>query len=316
MLNFIFFFRSASIINHLNKKHHAYTIGGEESGEENPNKFVKRFLKRIMYFSYRESFSPLKGGERTDKGWGCLLRAAQMLLAVALLRCTSSDGQLPFHFRGKGPEAFSAYQIVESYFRDENDAIFGIHRLNSETAATRSSSESLIRPSAAAEAIAILCNANPFPGWVYPRVRCIRGTVILKKDVVAFLRENCVVLVLAPFVCGFEKVAPQYEQALKDFLILKSCCGLLIGEGLAAYYAFGYHKNNYLCLDPHFVQKAFSSQFGRGHRWGKLITVRIKKAEPSVLVGFYIHNETLLEELCNSLDEINRRLPLPLITVQ
>jgi cysteine protease ATG4 len=50
-------------------------------------------FKRIIWFTYRSDFPCIKGEILSDTGWGCMIRAGQMLMAQALRKHRGADTQ-------------------------------------------------------------------------------------------------------------------------------------------------------------------------------------------------------------------------------
>lgn len=63
----------------------AHLDGGREAVEKMVLQFKQDFTSRI-WITYREGFSKLSGSRLTsDSGWGCMVRASQMILAQAMV---------------------------------------------------------------------------------------------------------------------------------------------------------------------------------------------------------------------------------------
>lgn len=74
----------------FNKKSPTYYLGVQYSPSDSES--FEKALQSTLYFSYRDNFPPLttikdpRFAFKSDRGWGCMLRSGQMMLAEAVKR--------------------------------------------------------------------------------------------------------------------------------------------------------------------------------------------------------------------------------------
>lgn len=115
----------------FNKKAPTFLLG--QRFESTESKSFEEALRTTIYFSYRDKFPPLTAVDRpgyaytSDRGWGCMLRAGQMMLAETIKRNL-------FTLNGKLlTDSVDLSRIVE-YFIDSNEnpkeSPFSIHNIS------------------------------------------------------------------------------------------------------------------------------------------------------------------------------------------
>ena len=92
----------------------------------------RRSFRSIIRFTYRRNVEFNDEAFTTDEGWGCILRASQMLLAQALQQ--QPDGLLsPLHLHRR--------QHIITLFLDSNEAIYSIQNMIEASASQKTHGE-------------------------------------------------------------------------------------------------------------------------------------------------------------------------------
>lgn len=327
LVNAAYSISSANCFNTVSSHDDIFLIGGkrcEGSSSKEKIVFFKQFVRYLMFFSYRKDFSKLlDGGGTTDVGWGCILRAAQMLLAVALLRHANNSGELSIECCEEQAAQKThvqhslncSYHSIQSLFMDVYSAPFSFHRLSEKVHQSGVPYHSNMTPTEASNALVAASSGISFSFSKRCAFRIIKIAALEVPVLNILLQEGSSLLLLFPIVLGYKKVSKVYLSVLFEIMKWECCCGLIVGVKSAAYFAFGFQKGKFLCLNPHIVQRAFLPNTTPNIRTGRCFTIPAKKVEPSVLISLYIHDETAFQIFCEDLKKLNKNLPLPLITI-
>jgi cysteine protease ATG4 len=87
---------------------------------------IRQDVLSKLWFTYRKNFVPIGGDEglTTDKGWGCMLRCGQMVLAQALITL-----HLGRDWMWEPETRDPTYLNILSKFMDKRQAPFSIHQI-------------------------------------------------------------------------------------------------------------------------------------------------------------------------------------------
>uniref|UniRef100_A0A1I8IN24 Cysteine protease n=1 Tax=Macrostomum lignano TaxID=282301 RepID=A0A1I8IN24_9PLAT len=237
-----------------------------------------------LWVTYRRDFSPIGGSEgpKTDKGWGCMLRCGQMMLAEAIVRVKL------------GPSLALVWRNLHG--RADGKPVgqwFG--------------------PNTVAQAIRKLSAFDQFANLL---VHVALDNTVIIDDLKALLRSSAdskALLAICAPPPGPVRPQPAYVPALKRCLEMPKAWASLARKPNHAHYFIGYQGNELYYLDPHTTQDwrryrpAVSGVAAAATASGSLSLSepspdgRSPSVDPSLAVGFDLRNEAQLDDLCASL---------------
>ena len=240
---------------------------------------LNKLLSRFILFTYREKFTPLpKSSCTSDKGWGCLARSCQMLLAHAI-----------FVYR---PRDFNLH-----WFCDTEEAPFSIHNMAKAVTTGHSYKPDYWSPSQGCEAIrATVASANSkklikssFSVFV-----AAQGT-LGNADVLFRLEEMGALLVLVPVRLSARRhINQQQFMGMEHILRAPGSVGIVGGVPNRSYYIIGVSGQRVLYLDPHIdVRPAMldiSRETGLIENAQTLPAVAWDRIDTSLLFGFFVNS--------------------------
>lgn len=252
--------------------------------EEIKDDFQSRF-----WFTYRKNFSKIGGhGPTSDQGWGCMLRAGQMMMSETISRI-----RLGREFMWPKDRNQTYDQIVE-LFHDTHQAPASIQQiaLTGDNSEKRNVGE-WFGPNTMAQVMKKIC----FDKSLGLSVHVAMDSVISKLDIeTEFQRKNkeCPILLIIPLRLGLDNVNSVYIHSIQYFLRDSACVGIMGGKPNQAHYFVGYQEVGaetwLLYLDPHTTQKYDISSYDQSIHTRQMCWMKAARIDPSLAVGFVFEN--------------------------
>lgn len=271
---------------------------------------LRRRLSSLLWFSYRKGFPEIaSSGFTSDRGWGCMLRCGQMMLAEALIRL-----RLGPKWRWEVDSTDEQYLDILKLFEDVPSAPYGIHKIALMGESTeRKPIGTWFGPNTVAQ---VLKKLATFDQKDHMKFHIAMDNMVVIDEIKASARsgsETCLwnpLILVIPLRLGLTEVNPVYFQDLKETFELTQCIGVIGGRPNHALFFIGYVDDEMLCLDPHQTQEFGSVgtkcnedeiSLDRSYHQSRVSRLPIDQLDPSLALCFFCPNETEFDNLCQGI---------------
>lgn len=263
-------------------------------------------LSRI-WMTYRRSFPQIAdSGFTSDKGWGCMLRCGQMVLA---------EGMIRRHFSREW--SWNAETTDESYlrilrlFEDHKAATYSLHMITQLGVDLGKSIGEWYGPNTVAQVTRKLV---PYDEWNSFSVHVAMDNMVIIDEI----KQSCLgsgddrmwrpLLLFIPLRLGLSELNPIYVPGLKKCLSIPHSLGLIGGKPNHASYFIGFTGDEVVYLDPHTTQDSGSlgkksdiveQELDKSYHCTAAQRMPFLALDPSLALCFYCDTEKEYDDLCN-----------------
>lgn len=251
-------------------------------------------IRSKIWITYRKNFPPIDENTRytTDRGFGCMIRCGQMVLANALL-CKSLGRD--WRWSPKGLDANpEVYRKILKLFQDREDCLYSIHRIVRTSQHEGKYIGEWFGPNTIAQALKRLSStyfaADHIDNEILISIDAALDNVVVVDEIKSKFkhklgtsskngsgvvsgcdgdnrsRERHQVwipgILFIQLRLGLTKINPLYFAALKKTFQFKNSLGIIGGRPNHALYLVGYTDEDIIYLDPHSTQQYID--FDRG----------------------------------------------------
>ncbi|XP_046812457.1 cysteine protease ATG4B isoform X1 [Lucilia cuprina] len=217
---------------------------------------IRRDVQSRLWCTYRRGFVPLGEPQlTTDKGWGCMLRCGQMVLAQALI-----DLHLGRDWYWTTETRDSTYLKIVNRFEDSRKSYFSIHQIALMGDSEDKKVGQWFGPNTVAQVLKKLVR---YDDWCSLTIHVAMDNTIVIDDIISLCLTNPKndeswkpLLLILPLRLGLSDINPIYIPALKKCFELVGNCGMIGGRPNQALYFLGYVDDEVLFLDPHTTQRS------------------------------------------------------------
>ncbi|XP_063702807.1 cysteine protease ATG4A isoform X2 [Culicoides brevitarsis] len=232
-----------------------YILGKCYNNPKQEMEVIRGDIQSKIWCTYRRGFVPIGSPQLTsDKGWGCMLRCGQMVLAQALVALHLGRDWI-WTRETRDP----TYLKIIEMFEDNRKSPFSIHQI----ALMGNSEDKKVGEWFGPNTIAqVLKKLVKYDDWGSIDIHVALDNVVVTEEILELCEvEKQIwkpVLLIIPLRLGLTDINPIYIPGLKKCFELPGNVGMIGGRPNQALYFIGYVENEALFLDPHTAQRCGS----------------------------------------------------------
>ncbi|XP_065207751.1 cysteine protease ATG4B [Planococcus citri] len=290
---------------------------------------IRRDIRSRLWFSYRKGFVSIGDtGITSDKGWGCMLRCGQMVIAQALLFL-----HLGREWRWTPASKDETYLRIIRLFEDVRCVPYSIHQIALTGASEGKQVGEWFGPNTIAQ---VLKKLAAYDQWNSIVLHVALDNVLVTNEVKRLCRQTSrndvdlfsestsdkskiksnspwkPLVLIIPLRLGITDINPIYFNAFKACFTFQQSLGIIGGKPNHALYFIGCVGNEVIFLDPHTTQPFGSVQYKQKEQERKTdCTYHCQNAsrlplvqmDPSVAACFLCRVESEFDSLCELIKE-------------
>ncbi|XP_027225612.1 cysteine protease ATG4B isoform X1 [Penaeus vannamei] len=279
---------------------------GKEYSTQTDLAALRSDVQSRLWMTYRRNFAQIGDSNFTsDKGWGCMLRCGQMVLAEALIR-----RHLGRDWTWESSTSDETYLRILSLFEDHKCATFSLHIMSQLGVDEGKQIGEWYGPNTVAQVIRKLVI---FDEWNNFSVNVALDNIVIMDEI----KCSCQVegergwrplLLFIPLRLGLSEMNPVYYSGIKKCFKMPQSLGLIGGKPNHASYFIGFVGDEVVYLDPHTTQeagsvakKATETEVETDKSYHCMYAQRMpfEHLDPSLALCFYCGTEKEYDDLCN-----------------
>ncbi|CAO1308690.1 unnamed protein product [Diamesa serratosioi] len=313
-----------------NTKEDIWLLGKKYSFDE--LELIRADVQTKLWCTYRRGFPGIGDLQLTsDKGFGCMLRCGQMVLATAL-----TNLHLGRDWTWTSDTKDSTYLQIVSRFEDIKTAPYSIHQISAQGIDEGKKVSEWYSPNVIAQVLKKLVKFDDDFSKLVVHVALDHQLATDDIDDLCDVDDSFKpLLLIIPLRLGLDVINPIYIDALKKCFEFEASLGIIGGKPNQALYFIGYVGNEALYLDPHTVQR--SGAIGNKENTNEIeldesfhqkyaTRINFQQFDPSIAICFLCKTKSEYENLLinfqtqiidtkmQSLFEITKSRPSPWIS--